>query len=125
MLLVDDFGRIQRTAVLSREPCTACRCVKAQMKTAAGQCCFYPVPERDAQGIGRHYAVRTYETLCDDWLVLHKARTGRCRSLRLPAERACAAAALKRPAMQQPHELVCVLLPSQLCRIRAPGDAAL
>ncbi len=44
------------------------------MKTAAGQCCFYAVPERDAQGIGRHYAVRTYETLCDDWLVLHKAR---------------------------------------------------
>jgi hypothetical protein len=44
------------------------------MKTAAGQCCFYTVPERDAQGIGRHYAVRTYETLCDDWLVLHKAR---------------------------------------------------
>ena len=44
------------------------------MKTAAGQCCFYAVPERDAQGIGRHYAVRTYETLCDGWLVLHKAR---------------------------------------------------
>ena len=46
------------------------------MKTAAGQCCFYTVPERDALGIGRHYAVRTYETLCDDWLVLHKARAG-------------------------------------------------
>ncbi len=44
------------------------------MKTAAGQCCFYAVPDRDAQGIGRHYAVRTYETLCDGWLVLHKAR---------------------------------------------------
>ena len=52
----------------------ACHCAVAQMKTAAGQCCFYAVPERDAQGIGRHYAVRTYETLCDNWLVLHKAR---------------------------------------------------
>ena len=53
----------------------AYKSLSPQMKTAAGQCCFYTVPERDALGIGRHYAVRTYETLCDDWLVLHKARS--------------------------------------------------
>ena len=63
-------------ALLSREARIASHDAVSQMKTAAGQCCFYPVPERDAQGIGRHYAVRTFETLCDNWLVLHKARSG-------------------------------------------------
>ena len=83
---------------------TSCH-VMAQMKTAAGQCCFYAVPERDAQGIGRHYAVRTHETLCDGWLVLHKARPAapialpRTRRLDLYASTDFAAEG----SVQQPH----------------------
>ena len=44
------------------------------MRTAAGQCCFYTMPEVDAEGRARHAAIRTYEDLCDGWMILHKAR---------------------------------------------------
>lgn len=45
------------------------------MRTAAGQCCFYTMPRVDSLGRARHAAIRTYENLCDNWLVLHKARS--------------------------------------------------
>ena len=44
------------------------------MRTAAGQCCFYALPQRDALGRSVHARVRTLENLCAGWLVLHKVR---------------------------------------------------
>lgn len=44
------------------------------MRTAAGQCCFFALPDRDASGRSEHARVRTMESLCAGWLVLHKVR---------------------------------------------------
>lgn len=42
------------------------------MRTAAGQCCFFALPDRDVSGRSAHARVRTHEDLCSGWLVLHK-----------------------------------------------------
>lgn len=43
-----------------------------RIRTAAGQCCFYQLPPRDAGGRSEHARTRTLEDLCAGWLILHK-----------------------------------------------------
>ena len=54
------------------------------MRTAAGQCCFFALPDRDASGRSAHARVRTHEALCAGWLVLHKVTKGSLHKLIWP-----------------------------------------
>jgi hypothetical protein len=55
--------------------------VACRMRTAAGQCCFFALPDRDASGRSAHARVRTHEALCAGWLVLHKVTEHYCTVL--------------------------------------------
>jgi hypothetical protein len=59
--------------------------VDRRMRTAAGQCCFFALPDRDASGRSAHARVRTHESLCAGWLVLHKVP----KSLQMTGSSSC------------------------------------
>lgn len=62
-----------------------------RVRTAAGHCCYTAIVDDPTAGRWRRFAVRSLESVCADWLILHKVDTDDQVSLilRLKAQPFC------------------------------------